>query len=277
MTPPDHGLVGIVVLPSKQDGRRQSQTMVCLLSTRRCRSLAAMGTQPPSFRDSLIRAGRATYLTQSERGHTLIELTVVMALLGICMVAGVVSLASGVGTQEARGAAQSWQAAAAWAQVGVLWHGGSVALDYEDGALELAHDFSLCGGASAPLRRSWPLARMWRVGLPGEESGLPSAGRWPHPTAAARSTSTASGPATAWSCVRQAGSQSEASRRSSRERPCEQAVRTPDPVAVVPRVDPPRGHGSCGSREHLAWSACRSHDVRRNSGRPRTGAGKYPC
>ena len=135
---------------SKQDGRRQSQTMVCLLSTRRCRSLAAMGTQPPSFRDSLIRAGRATYLTQSERGHTLVELTVVMALLGICMVAGVVSLASGVGTQEARGAAQSWQAAAAWAQVGVLWHGGSVALDYEDGALELAHDFSLCGGSLGP-------------------------------------------------------------------------------------------------------------------------------
>ena len=87
---------------------------------------------------------------RASRGHTLIELVVVLALLGICVAAGMVSLASGVGAQRGRGAAQSWQAAAAWAQVGVLWHGGSVALDYEDGALALAHDLSLCGGSLGP-------------------------------------------------------------------------------------------------------------------------------
>jgi prepilin-type N-terminal cleavage/methylation domain-containing protein len=109
-----------------------------------------METQSPSFREPLIRATQSAYVIRANSGHTLIELVVVMALLCICMVAGTISLASGVGAQEARGSAQSWQAAAAWAQVGVLWHGGSVALDYDDGNLALAHDFSLCGGSLGP-------------------------------------------------------------------------------------------------------------------------------
>ncbi len=103
-------------------------------------------------------------LIRSKRGHTLIELVVVVALLGACTVVGVVSVASGVGAQEARGAAQSWQAAAAWAQAGVLWHGGSVALHYEEGTLATEHDFSLCGGSlgsSAPAATASANVARW--------------------------------------------------------------------------------------------------------------------
>jgi prepilin-type N-terminal cleavage/methylation domain-containing protein len=100
-------------------------------------------------------------------GHTLIELLVVLTLLAVVITAGLVSLASGTATQQARGAAQTWQAAAAWAQVGVLWHAGSVALDFEDGALELTHNHSLCGGdlgSSAPPAATDANVARWVAG-----------------------------------------------------------------------------------------------------------------
>jgi prepilin-type N-terminal cleavage/methylation domain-containing protein len=100
-------------------------------------------------------------------GYTLPELMVVVAIICVCLVAGAVSLPRGLAAQESRGAAQSWQAAAAWAQVGVLWHGGAVELLSTSGELSLSHDFALCGG---DLGRSAPavpvttnLAR-WRDG-----------------------------------------------------------------------------------------------------------------
>ena len=55
------------------------------------------------------------------RGYCLIELTVVLLLLGIVIVTGSASLSAALKRQEARGSAQSWQAAAACTQVGVLW------------------------------------------------------------------------------------------------------------------------------------------------------------
>ena len=84
-------------------------------------------------------------------GYTLIELMVVLAILGSCLVAASVSLGRGLAVEASRGAAQSWQAAAAWAQLGTLWHGGSVKLTYDSGALSLAHDFGLCGGGDGVL------------------------------------------------------------------------------------------------------------------------------
>ena len=110
--------------------------------------------------------------TQTDRsavgGYTLIELVMVLAILGICLVAGSVSLVRGLAREESRGAAQSWQAAAAWAQVGALWHGGSVRLAYESGSLSLSHDFGLCGAdlgaALPPVPATANLAR-WRDGI----------------------------------------------------------------------------------------------------------------
>jgi hypothetical protein len=102
--------------------------------------------------------------TRAASGHTLIELLLVLGLLTICAGAGAACLIAGLRAQEARGAAQSWQAAAAWAQVGVLWHGGSVRLAYREGELSLTHDLALCGGrlgASAPVAASSANVSRW--------------------------------------------------------------------------------------------------------------------
>jgi prepilin-type N-terminal cleavage/methylation domain-containing protein len=90
-------------------------------------------------------------------GYSLIELLLVVALLGICLMVGSLSLAHGLRNQEARGAAESWQAAAAWAQVGVLWHGGSTEARYASGSLVLSHDLGLCGGDLGPSAPAVPV------------------------------------------------------------------------------------------------------------------------
>ena len=212
------------------------------------------------------------------RGHTLIELAVAVALLGVCTVAGIISLASGVGAQEARGAAQSWQAAAAWAQVGVLWHGGSVALDYEDGNLDIGPRLLALRGEPRPLSAGRDREReCGAVGGWGRRRGYLRRGAGLARRRRDLSTSKPSGPAIAWLSVRQAGSRLEVSRCvEAMSRPRERAAQAPDPLAVVGRVDPARGHGSRPSHGHLVGSACRSGDVRRRSGRPRTRAGESP-
>ncbi len=98
-------------------------------------------------------------------GYSLIELLLVVAVLGSCLVAGSLSLTHGLRMQEARGAAQSWQAAATWAQIGVLWHGGATDVKYATGLLALSHDPGQCGGDLGPSAPAVPvrtnLAR-WR-------------------------------------------------------------------------------------------------------------------
>ncbi len=87
-------------------------------------------------------------------GFGLIELLVVLAIIGVCAAVASITLGNGLSGQAARGAAQSWQAAAAWAQVGVLWHGGSSRVIYSRVDLTVAHDFDLCGGklgATGPM------------------------------------------------------------------------------------------------------------------------------
>jgi hypothetical protein len=64
-------------------------------------------------------------------------LLAVVTLLGICLAAGAVSFDRGVRNVEARGAAQSWQAAAAWAQVSAAWSGETAALHYDGGRLSV--------------------------------------------------------------------------------------------------------------------------------------------
>lgn len=89
----------------------------------------------------------------SAGGSSLLELVVVLGVLGVCAAAIAFSLADGLGRQQARGAAQDWQAAAAWAQVGALWQGGRVSASYGSNGLYVAHDLALCGsglGSAAP-------------------------------------------------------------------------------------------------------------------------------
>ena len=111
--------------------------------------------------------GRRLCHISASGGFSLIELLLVVAVLGVCAAFGAVTLSSGVGGREARGAAQTWQAASAWAQVGVLWQGGSMRASYDSGRLSLHHQFGLSGGS---LGRSAPVALVstnvarWRQG-----------------------------------------------------------------------------------------------------------------
>jgi len=122
---------------------------------------------PNAFSQSY--AGRMSQRSSTPRlhsaeGHTLVELVLVLALLGSCAAIGAVSLTTALGSAEGRGAAQSWQAATAWAQVGVMWHGGSVRLSYDQGHLQLAHDLALCGadlGLCAPVAVSNANVSRW--------------------------------------------------------------------------------------------------------------------
>lgn len=96
-----------------------------------------MGTRSPSARTASLRGSN---------GFSLIELVVVLAVLGMCLAASIATLTSGLSRQGGRGAAQDWQATAAWAQVGVLWHGGDAAAGYGCEGLAASHSYELCGG-----------------------------------------------------------------------------------------------------------------------------------
>ncbi|MBC7294269.1 MAG: type II secretion system protein [Thermoleophilia bacterium] len=65
-------------------------------------------------------------------GYTILELLVVLAILSLCLVVMALSLVPGLKGREARGAAQTWQAAVAWAQIDVLWQGASTAASWEN-------------------------------------------------------------------------------------------------------------------------------------------------
>jgi len=95
-------------------------------------------------------------------GFSLIELLLVLAVVGLCLAGGAVALVGAPGGANARGAAQCWQSAAAWAQIGVLWQGGTGTLVYGHGDCAQSHDRGLCGGdlggvaPDAPVGTSLP-------------------------------------------------------------------------------------------------------------------------
>ncbi len=95
-------------------------------------------------------------------GFSLLELLVVMAVLGICLVAATAALASGLSRQEARAAAQDWQSAAAWAQVGVLWQGGRTAVGCGPEGVVITHDYELCGGDLGSAAPTVPVSANYR-------------------------------------------------------------------------------------------------------------------
>jgi hypothetical protein len=96
---------------------------------------------------------RLVHIKLSGTAYCLVELLVVLVLLSACVAGGAAFSSRGLARQEARGSAQSWQAAAAWAQLGVLWHGGETQVHVTPDRLRLDHDIGSCGddlGASAP-------------------------------------------------------------------------------------------------------------------------------
>ena len=100
-------------------------------------------------------------------GYCLVELLVVLGIVGVFAALGGVSLTRTLVRHEARGCAQETQAASAWAQLGVLWWGGTCELSVGGGTTAVGHDRGLCGG---------------RLGTAGESPRITSnISRWTSP------------------------------------------------------------------------------------------------
>jgi prepilin-type N-terminal cleavage/methylation domain-containing protein len=104
---------------------------------------------------------------RSYSGHSLLELVVVVAILGICLLGGGFALSRGLSTTEARGAAQAWQAAGTWAQDVAAWQGEAVDLAFAGGRLGLAAQDSAGGddlGACLPAVATTANVARWQQG-----------------------------------------------------------------------------------------------------------------
>ncbi len=102
-----------------------------------------------------------------EAGHSLVELLVVLALLGVALAAGTTLLARGASTVEARGAAQTFQAAAAWAQTGSVWLGTATDLEFDTGRIAVRASAGAAGGdlgSAAPVAPAVPNVPYWKQG-----------------------------------------------------------------------------------------------------------------
>lgn len=93
------------------------------------------------------------FVPSSSSGFSLVELLLVLGVIAICLTLAGVALGNTVALHAARGAAQCWQAAAAWAELGVMWQGGSSEVFYDAETLAVSHVLGVCGGdlgSSAP-------------------------------------------------------------------------------------------------------------------------------
>ena len=102
----------------------------------------------------------------SHAGYCLIELMLVLALLGACVAVGAISWCGSLARGEARGLAQSWQAAAALGQVDVMWQGGRSEVLANTEGVGLTHDPGSSGLAlagCAPTSSIYTNIPRWRV------------------------------------------------------------------------------------------------------------------
>ena len=83
-------------------------------------------------------------------GYSLIEMLEALAILSILLVIATVGVGAAIGALEARGAAQEWQAACAWAQLGVLWHGGSAEVTHNRQGLRVVQQAGDFGSEVVP-------------------------------------------------------------------------------------------------------------------------------
>jgi Tfp pilus assembly protein FimT len=102
-----------------------------------------------------------------DSGHSVVELLVVLVVLGLLFAAGGLALSRGIQGVEARGAAQAWQAAGTWAQVGAVWQGAATEVDFDSGRLAVRSDLGTSGGdlgAAAPAAPAEANVLRWRQG-----------------------------------------------------------------------------------------------------------------
>lgn len=117
----------------------------------------------------------------SSYGFSLIELLLVLTVVGMCVAGGSAALSDVLGRQQARAAAQSWQCAAAWAQIGVLWHGGASELTYGNGDLAVSHALGLCGGDLGAMAPAASVATNLRRWARGEQTAVSFTGNLASP------------------------------------------------------------------------------------------------
>jgi hypothetical protein len=99
----------------------------------------------------------------AQSSHPLVEMLVVLALL---VSAALEAWPRGLAGVEARGAAQAWQAASAWGQVGAIWQGAATEVSFESGRLAVAGTASGGGdlGPAAPPVAAIANVIRWRQG-----------------------------------------------------------------------------------------------------------------
>jgi prepilin-type N-terminal cleavage/methylation domain-containing protein len=105
--------------------------------------------------------------TMGQRGYTLIELLLVLALLAVCLALPAASVVSGLHCVEARGACQAWQVAAAQAQLESVWSGARVAVSVGGSGLSVGPNGAEETAAQQPpaVDASSNVARWNRVAL----------------------------------------------------------------------------------------------------------------
>ena len=110
---------------------------------------------------------RCSFSPVLDAGHSLVELLVVLALLGIALAVGTTLLARGTSTVEARGAAQTFQAAATWAQTGSIWLGTGTDLEFGAGGIAVRASAGAAGGdlgSAVPAVTAVPNVAYWKQG-----------------------------------------------------------------------------------------------------------------
>lgn len=94
------------------------------------------------------------------------ELLLALGLLSVFLVLGVVQFSGGLDRQQARSAAQSAQAAIAWAQTDVVWHGGVRQVSLREQGLTLTGDDGGLGaymGAMVPTAAVTANVSRWNI------------------------------------------------------------------------------------------------------------------